>query len=365
MPTALLLGCSEPRDPGEQALRSAIAGALPGWTLLEAPDDPSVATPDAPDGVIDGSLRSLIRAIRRTDLVIVAGETPRPSRRGNRALWLALAAAAAGRCRLALLGLRARDRTSRMDAALAAALTRVAVLSFAADRVSAGALRDAGAPELLRVGADPAWTAVGDRAPNLRLASEAGDPRVIVALDRREAGPDPGLRLVAALRRLTDRSNAKIEVQPWIVRSTDDDDVGVAQALAVALGPPARVGLGPRDLAEARETYAGTDLVVANGHRALIAAAAAGTRAVALSDDPATRALASELGLAAAGTSSVDGMTRAAIAALEGQPAAPAKVETAIAHAEEGTRLLRVVASEGRDPEADVVGGLALEKEAG
>jgi polysaccharide pyruvyl transferase WcaK-like protein len=360
MPTALLLGCPEPLDPGERALRSAIADALPGWTLREVRDTRDRRWAASAGEVAGGSLRDLTRAIRDSQLLIVAGDAPRGSRHDAAALWMALAAAASGRRRLVLLGLRARERDSLSGRLLAAALTRVAVLSFTGDRSTARTLSAAGAPSLLRVGADPAWTAVARDAPALKLAPEPHNPRVIVALDRRAAGKDPGLRLTAALRRLAGGSGAEIELQPWIVREGESDDVSVAQALAVALGPPARVGLGPRELGEARDVYAEADLVVANGHRTLIAAAAAGTRAVALSDDPATRELAGELGLAAVPTDSVEEMTTAATRALSSPPAPRDRVEAAIARAEEGARLLRVVASEGRDPEADVVGGLAL-----
>jgi polysaccharide pyruvyl transferase WcaK-like protein len=357
MPTALLLGCPEPLDPGERALRSAIGDALPGWEMLEIHDGPA-------RGATGGSPRAIARAIRASQLLIVAGDAPRGPRRHAVGLWMALAAAASGRRRLVLLGLRTHERDSLAGRLLGAALTRVAVLSFTGDRNSARTLSAVGAPALLRVGADPAWTAVSDCAPTLKLAPEPHNPRVIVALDRRAAGRDPGLRLTAALRRIARASGAEIELQPWIVRGAESDDVSVAQALAVALGPPARVALGPGELSEACDIYAEADLVVANGHRTLIAAAAAGTRAVALSDDPATRELAGELGLPAVTTNSIEGMTDAAAEALSRPPAPRERVEAAIARAEEGARLLRVVASEGRHPEADVVAGLTLEEDA-
>jgi polysaccharide pyruvyl transferase WcaK-like protein len=364
MAAALLVGSSEPHDPGERAVRAALRETL-GAGLRVAVDEPRrVADGEGLTAVDARSRRAMLQAVRRCDLVVAVGEGA--TSEGSIDGLLVGAAAASPGTKLALIGVSSEPRAGAGARFALRGLLRACDLCVVADRSTALTLRDAGAPAPLRIGSDPAWSAIAP-LPFPGGASD-GDRRrskIVVAFDRRHAGREAGLRIAAGLQPLAGIGSYEIELQPWLVRPTGVDDVEVAHAVAAALGPAARVGLPPTDLTGARNRYAQADLVVAMGPRALIAAAAAGTRTVVLSDHAPTRTLAERLLQPAVGTDSAASMSRAALIALDAQPPLGSAVRAEIDAAHETLRLLRVLAAEGRTEESEAVRGLALEPRPG
>lgn len=364
MASALLIGSPEPHDPGERSLRAALAESLPEHDLRVAAHDPRrLAEAEGLVGIDAASPRALLDAVRGSDLVVALGDPVGSGAAGAAALLLA---ASSPGCRLALLAVTATRPPHRGGRRLLCRLLASSELCVVADRDSALALRACGAPAPLRIGADPAWGAVPPLPfPGPPTNGDRRRSRLVVACDGRDAGRTGHLRVAAALQPLTGSALYEIELQPWLVRAGGADDVEVAHAVAAALGPDARVGMPPADLAEARDRYADADLVVAMGPRPLIAAAAAGTRTVTLSDDRPTRALAERLVQPSSGTDSAAAMSRAVLIALDAQPPLGSAVHEEIDAARETLRLLRVLATEGRTGESEEVRGLALEPEPG
>ena len=368
--TALLIGPSESHDPGERALRQAVAAALEGWTLTAAVSDPAdVAEAEGLRTVGVDSPRALAAETSRARLVVGVGNAAFRRVEGRRAQSAALlAAAAAPTKKLALLGVSAEPAERLGERLLVRTLLGAADLCVVSDRRSAGSMLDAGAQAPLRIGADPAWSTLAGRFDAPAITRVNGDRRrakIIVAFDHRRAGRDPSLRVAAALAPLAHSGGFSIDLHPWLVRPSGVDDVEAAQSVATTLGDAARLTIPPADLLAARELYASADVVVAMGHRTLIAAAAAGTRCATISDDPTTRALAQRLLQPAASTESAAEMTATITAALEGGPPPADAVRAEIDAAEEAFRLLRVLVAEGRTTESEEVRGLSLEPEPG
>jgi polysaccharide pyruvyl transferase WcaK-like protein len=179
----LLAGAFGQGNPGDEALLSAFAHALPGADLVatsSAPEEtearhglPALARHDP---------LALGRALRAADAVVFAGGTIfkrlHPSSGRPPLALLARGAALAGAVKaqrklLAIVGAGAGSLDGRVAPRLARSMVRAADLLVLRDDESADRLAAAGAPAPMRVGADPAWTLpLARERPILSIAAE-------------------------------------------------------------------------------------------------------------------------------------------------------------------------------------------------
>jgi polysaccharide pyruvyl transferase WcaK-like protein len=357
----LLAGAFGQGNPGDEALLTAFAAALPGHRPIAISSAP--ATTSATHGIATvhrDDARAVWRAIRRSDAIVVAGGTvfkllhPACGRRPGallRRLAALTIAAKALRKPVALVGVGAADLGSYGARHLSRAVVEAADLLILRDEESATQLAAAGATTPFRVGADAAWTILDERAPS--VADGPAAP-VVVALSHLAGGEELADRLVAGLAPVA-AAGFPVLLQPWQL-----EDVALARALAARLEGAAIVA-APTDLTAARDALAGARLVVGLRFHALVAAAVAGVPFVAYAHEPKHLGLARRLRQAAV----IPGgpLSDTLMAALD---LAPPSLD-AVAHerwlAAEGFRLLRVLVAGGRTEEAAAVDGLDLRPE--
>jgi polysaccharide pyruvyl transferase WcaK-like protein len=224
------------------------------------------------------------------------------------------------------------------------------------DEESAEALRLTGAPMPFRVGADPAWTLL-DAPPE---AHENGSETIVVALSSLCGERDLARRLAKALTPLARLGDFRIRIQPWQIAGPASD-APVAHELEALLDGRAELLPPPRSLVEAREVFSSAHLVLGLRFHALVAAASAGVPFVALAHEAKLAGLARRLQQRAVppGAQPKE-LTETLLAASSGPPPSPAAVRAEIARAEESFRLMRLLLSGGRSPEAAEVTGLPL-----
>lgn len=370
MPTALLAGAFGQRNPGDDALLEAFTRALPDWDVVATVGPQSLPDEGGARAVSSAEPRRVAREAAAADAVIFAGgtvfkglrrETGRPPLDLlRRALALAYGAKALGKP-LALVGVGASPVASRQGCALMRRLVGQADLLVLRDEESADVLAGAGAPAPFRVGADPAWT-LFDAPP--RLPSSDGEG-VLVALSHEAGDGRLADDLAAALVPIL-AAQHPVRLQPWQIGGlTRPDDLDLARAIDRRLGGAAELLLPPADLHEAQALFARQALVVGLRFHALVAAAAAGTRFVAVAHEPKLAAVARRLGQPAV-TVDADGLDPVVLSgairtALDGgAPPRAGAVRGEIARAEQGLRLLRLLLSRGRAEDADTIGTLPL-----
>jgi polysaccharide pyruvyl transferase WcaK-like protein len=365
MPTALLLGASGQRNPGDDAVGAAFGAALPGWRTLRVTSPPGrPGNGDRARSTVDvGAPPAVARALVSSDALVVAGGTvfktldPGSGRRSlsllRRAVALLGAARMLGKPR-AMVGVGAGVLDSATSRRLARALVFQSDLLVLRDEESADVLAAAGAPTPFRVGADAAWTLLepppsGPRAP--------GGP-IVVALGVLAGDASLPAHLAAALAPLIEAGH-DVRLQPWDVTGNGIDDLALGEAVNERL--PRRLPLlgAPANLPEARRLFTEAGLVVGLRFHALVAAAAAGTRFVAYGHEPKHAGLARRLGQRAVGTGeSSAALTRAILDGFERPAPSRATVESQIEGAQAGMQLLRVLLA-GRDaPAEDEIDGL-------
>jgi len=370
MPTALLAGAFGQRNPGDDALLEAFTRALPDWGVVATVGPQSLPDEGGARAVSSAEPRRVARHAAAADAVIFAGgtvfkglrpETGRPPLDLlRRALALAYGAKALGKP-LALVGVGASPIASRQGRALMRRLVGQADLLVLRDEESADVLAEAGAPAPFRVGADPAWT-LFDAPP--RLPERQGDA-VLVALSHEAGGARLADDLAAALVPVL-AAQHPVLLQPWQIGGlTRRDDLDLARAVNLRLGGAGELLLPPADLHEAQALFARQGVVVGLRFHALVAAAAAGTRFVAVAHEPKLGAVARRLGQSAvaAHAGGVDpiALARTILKALDGgAPPRAAAVRGEIARSEQGLRLLRLLLSRGRAEDADTIGTLPL-----
>jgi polysaccharide pyruvyl transferase WcaK-like protein len=218
----------------------------------------------------------------------------------------------------------------------AGALVRWSDLLVLRDPGAAEALAAAGAPGPFRVGADPAWCAIGTEPP----ASNRRD-EVLVVLDSRVAH-DSG-HLAAALD-LVAAQGLRIRLVPWRTRRHGADDLDLARVIAAQLGARARVLLPPSNLEEARAEAARSRVVVALRLHAMIVAASAGVPFLAVNGEREMAHQAWRLEQPAIPLLADPGaIARAVLDAADGAPAPLGVVEAERNAAAESFRLLRLL----------------------
>lgn len=371
MPTALLAGAFGQRNPGDDALLEAFARALPEWDVVATVGAHALPDDGAARVVSSAQPHRVARAAAMADAVVFAGGTVfKPLRRESRrpaldllrrALALAYGAKALGKP-LALVGVGAAPIASREGRLLARRLVKQADLLVLRDEESAEVLAQTGAQAPFRIGADAVWTLLD--APPAGGASRGTGP-VHVALSHEAGSAGLADDLAAALVPVL-AAGHPVALQPWQIGGrARPDDLDLAHAVNARLGGAAELLLPPVDLLAARALFARARLVVGLRFHALLAAAAAGTRFVAVAHEPKLGAVARRLGqpaVALAGKESeVRALSTAVLTALrDGAAPRAAAVRAEIARSEQGLRLLRVLLSRGRADEADTIGTLPL-----
>jgi hypothetical protein len=129
-------------------------------------------------------------------------------------------------------------------------------------------------------------------------------------------------------------------LQPW---QAGGDDLRVAERIRAEV-PQAVIADVPKDLVTATADFAEDELVIAMRFHALVAAAAAGRRVVALAHEPKLAGLARRLHQIAVPTGAPTSVVDSALGwALTHDPASPAAVEQQIELAHQTVDLLRVL----------------------
>lgn len=374
MPTALLAGAFGQANPGDEALLDAFLEALPGWDAVATSQDPEETRARHGCRAVSASKpTSVARSASRADVVVFAGGTvfkhlhPATGRRPLGLLAGAGALAAGARAAgtpVALVGVGADQLLTPMARRLARSVVVHSQLTVLRDEDSAEALARAGAPIPFRVGADPAWTVVDDGTDPEPVDRQDA---VLVALSHL-AGPHAAAsREVAAALRPIAASGLEIHLQPWQGQAPAADHV-LAWAVAAGLGRSARIVPPPANLAEARRNCRRVRAVLGFRFHALVAAAAAGTPFVAVAHEPKLAAIARRFDQPALDPDGPDRLTTVSdllARAMAGPPPSPAVARSQVAAAEEGFRLLRLVASEGHIEDLDTLTGLPLVPEVG
>jgi polysaccharide pyruvyl transferase WcaK-like protein len=363
MPTVLLAGAFGQRDPGDEAVLAAFVAALPEWRVVATSSQPDLTIATHGCGAVRArDRRALGRALLDVDAVVFAGGTvfttlrPSTGRSPHDRLTWAMLLAAGGQATgkpVAMLGVGAGTLPDSRARWLARAIVRRADLLVLRDEESAHALAAAGAPIPFRVGADPAWTLVDEP----RVAGSRDG--VVVALSRPSQERDLADRLAAALAPLV-TFGMNIRLQPW-QGSDAASGGGLASAVAARLAGGVEVLAAPADLMGARLRMARARLAVCLHSHAMVAAAAAGTRLVAIAQEPGQIGLARRLQQPTVPVTADPATTAAAIlSGLDGSPASSAAVHAEIARAAEGFRLLRLLLTHGVGSEQDTFDGLSL-----
>jgi polysaccharide pyruvyl transferase WcaK-like protein len=358
--SVLAAGAFGQRSPGDEAVLTALRAGLSDWEMTATSHDPR--TTEATHGCRAVQARNPVsvgRALSRSDAVVIAGGTVLEASRGDRArLRTAVALIAAARATgkpVAMVGVGAGSLPGRGARRLGGEAVRHADLTILRDDQSARRLADAGISGPFRVGADLAWAALGE--PELEPAPH-GDGAVAVALT--DSLRDLAERLSLALDEVA-RSGIEVALQPWQAARGGRDDVRVAAEIAGRIDAPVRVLSRPVGIHMAAERVAGCGVVVALRRHALIAAAIAGTPALALAREPGLAALAKRLAQSTvpAGASPRE-LAAATLEARAQPPSTRAAIRGEMTSADESMRLLRVLLSRGELDEVGDLTGLPL-----
>jgi polysaccharide pyruvyl transferase WcaK-like protein len=374
MPLALLAGSFGRRDPGEEAVLETLIRALPGWDFVVASRSPSeTAAAHGCRAVPDGSRVAVGRALAQADATVLAGGIiDELGTNGDsdatgvftRVCALLSATQALGKP-AALIGIGSAPLDGRRRRTLARAMVRQADLLVLREAASARILAAAGAAKPFRVGADPAWSLFEfGAAPAIEDAGTEGrgDGDTVVAVLDHDSCDE---RLVDGLASALDAASAagaRVRLQPWRASDEGSDDVRLAAVVASRLSGPVEVMEPPVDLAGVVRTLAGRGLVIAPRHHALIAAAVAGTPAVAVAREPGLVDLARRLGYpAVAASAPPERLANAIRLGLADTATSRSAIQGQVSSAEEGFRLLRLLLSRGASEDANDLTGLRLE----
>jgi polysaccharide pyruvyl transferase CsaB len=366
MATVLLAGAYGQRNPGDEALLASFVHALDGHDVVATSTDPGqTRLAHGCDAVVASDRAAVAGALLRADAVVMGGGTvfkalhPSTGRRANELLWnaslLALAARAAAKPVL-LVGVGAAPLRGARALRLARRLVRHAALLVLRDEESARVLADAGAPVPFRVGADPTWAHVTD----VPIVTSARHDTVLVTVSRFADDPAGTGGLAASLRALRSEG-LRLCLQPWQVDPSSADDLPATHALACEIGGPVEMLEPPDDLHEATRQAAAARLVVGMRFHSLVAAAAAGTRMVAIDHEPKLGALARAFGQQASRPGTGTDWHVLLERALTGARPERAVRTEMTALADEQFRLMRLVLEGGGADDAEHLVGLPLE----
>ncbi len=370
MSSVLLVGAFGQGNPGDEALCAACCAALADHDVVAASSDPVDTAARHRVRAVDASAIATARAAWHADVVVVAGGTifktlhPSAGRRPASLLRNAAALVAGVKAhggRVAMVGVGADDLRGRQARSLARWLVRHTDLLVLRDEESAAVLAAAGAPTPFWIGADPAWALHEDLPPVATIGAAEPPARgsVTVALshlagDRRLLG-----HLADALAPLVDRWS--VQLQPWQVGAGDADDVELAHDLAALLPEGVTILEPPGSVAEAAASFAGDDLVVALRFHAIVAAALAGTRCLAIAHEPKLAGLARRLRqLAVPADASGPVLAHAVERAIVQAPIAASDVADQVTAARRSLDLMRLLLDTAAHEDPRRLAGLAL-----
>jgi polysaccharide pyruvyl transferase WcaK-like protein len=206
------------------------------------------------------------------------------------------------------------------------------------DEESASVLTDAGVEPPFRIGSDPTWVLFDPPHDDSRRPRDGRT--ITVALSHLAADREATDTLTEVLRPMVDEWS--IRLQPW-QHGANDLDRRLADELRLRLG---RVEIidPPEDLHAAAATFADDDLVIGMRFHALVAAAAAGSRFVAISHEPKLAGLARRMSQAAVPGHATAEVMRGTIEwALANEPPSAAAVRNEIANASHAFDLLELL----------------------
>jgi polysaccharide pyruvyl transferase WcaK-like protein len=368
MSKVLLVGAFGQGNPGDEALCAAFLRALPGDEVVVASRDPLSTARLHGVRAIANDPHVVARLVREVDGVVVGGGTVfktlpastgrRPTALLRQLCMLVAGARAAGKA-VALVGVGAGDLRGPTARTLTRWLVRHVDLLVLRDEESAAALTDAGAPPPFWIGADPAWAlrprlvrATGahgvdadiGRSVTVALSHLAGDDRLLDAL-------------ATAIAPLGD--DHEIRLQPWQLGPNGDG--GFAERLRDRLDGAVTIIDPPADLDDATATFTGDRLVIGLRFHALVAAAQAGSRFLAVSHEPKLAGLSRRLGQVSVPVHATADVHAAALQrALETEPPATAAVCAEAAAARHTLQLLRLLLDGGDLDEPNALAGLPL-----
>lgn len=359
MSTILLAGAFGQRNPGDEALLEAFRRTLPGCSPIATSSHPlNTRLEHGCEAVNVGDPVAVARVVQEARAVVFVGALcnllcPQAGRRPDKSLRRAVAialGAKAVRKPVALLAVGVGSLPTPRLRSLARLLVHRANLLVLRDEESASVLAQAGLRPPFRVGTDAAWVLLGGGPFSPPTAQDA-----IAVLDARSQGPEAVERLASGLQAIRSLG-LDVRLQPWQVNTGAWDDLALGRALALRMGD-AEVLPPPKDLKAARRLFAGRHLVVALRLHAAMAAAAAGAPFVTVTHDHKLTAVARRFGQPSIPAAAPPAAwSTAASAALEGVPPSQEVVRGEVRDAEHTFRLLRLLLTDGGEPDYDVAG---------
>jgi polysaccharide pyruvyl transferase WcaK-like protein len=364
MSTVLLVGAFGQGNPGDEALCGAFCHALAGHDVIVATADPDGTARRFGVRTIPADPVATLRAARSADALVVGGGTIFKTLHTSTGRWRTsllrdasalTAAARASGAKVAMVGVGAAELRGRWARSLSRWLVRHADLLVLRDEESAAVLADAGVPTPFWIGADPVWALVDDTAP---VAVRPRDASVTVALSHL-AGDDRFVgNLATAVGPLRDRYSVRL--QPWQAGAGGRDHE-LARSLRRRLGSGVEIVDPPADMASAAASLAGDALLIGLRFHALIAAAIAETRFVAVAHEPKLAGLSRRLGQVSVPSHATSAVMAAAVAhAFDHDPPTSAAVQAEVLAARRSFDLMGLLLSGGSSEEPHAVAGLPL-----
>ncbi len=364
MSNVILVGAFGQGNPGDEALCASFCSALEAHDVTVVSADPVATMRQHARRAIAPSAATVGPAVRHADAVVVGGGTvfkqlDRASGRSANSLLLNTAALLAGArasgTRVAMIGVGAGALRGRAARSLCRWVVPRADLVVLRDEESASVLADAGVPPPFWIGADPAWRLFA--APLDTERGLTGRHTITVALSHHAVGRSGVDAVIAALQPLT--TDWRIRLQPWQL-GRDNLDLQLAESMRSQLAG-AEIIDPPRDLLEAARTFAGDDLVIGMRFHALVAAAAAGCRFVAIAHEPKLAGLARRLEQASVPVHASAEVMRAIIAwSLANEPASSTAVHDEMSSAAHSFQLLELLLGDGVVERPDELAALPL-----
>ena len=370
MSTVLLVGAFGQGNPGDEALCAAFCSSLTGHDVVVASSDPADTAARHGVTAIPADALATARAAVKADLLVIAGGTVfktlhpstdrRPTALLRNAVGLVAGAKARG-TRVAMVGVGADDLRGRSARGLARWLVRHVDLLILRDEESAAVLADAGAPTPFWIGADAAWLLADDVAAVTAFGT--GTPTITIALshlagDRQFLG-----NLATAVR--PSLATHSVQLQPWQV-GANGRDVELADELGQLLETDVKVLDAPESLPAAAATFAGDDLVIGLRFHALVAAAMAGTRFLAVAHEPKLAGLSRRLGQVSVPAHATSDVLRGALQhALDHDPVSPDAVQAQIVGARRSLELMGLLLDDAMVEGPQTVAGLPLSNGSG
>ena len=365
MSTVLLVGAFGQGNPGDEALCAAFCAALVDHDVVVASSDPVDTASRHGVRAIPGGALPTARAAAAADLLVIAGGTifktlhPSTGRPPTALLRNAAALVAGARSRgtrVAMVGVGADDLRGRTARLLARWLVCHTDLLILRDEESAAVLAGAGAPTPFWIGADPAWVLAADPVD---AQPAGGRPRTTTIALSHLAGDERMLANIAIAVRPSIGA-CPVQLQPWQVGARGRD-ADVADRLGELLSSDVKLLDPPETLTAAAQSFRDAELVIGLRFHALVAAAMAGTRFLAIAHEPKLAGVARRLGQVAVPTHASADVLRAALeGALDHDPAPAVAVAAEVEAAMRSLDLLRLLLDDGVSGTPPDVAGLPL-----